>query len=194
MKISQPGPSKTSQKVPGTSRKKRRNKTRASGGTASIRFSRTELVSSVVLGADKKASGTVAVHPASCPILNKLAAAFERCRWERVQFYWKPMVSAMFSGSVAMGVDWDNATAATTRSAIAAYAPSRVLPLREDMEKNPLRIDPSRLKARQWWAFNDGEVNISRPCTLAWAAEGEKAASVGEIYMTYTVVLDGPHA
>lgn len=190
------GPSAAPQpKAGGAKKKKSKASKRGGNGTSQIRFSRTELVASVVIAEGaKEAHGSVPVVPKSCPILKKMGDAFERVRWERVQFYWKPMVSAMYSGSIALGVDWDNSGPAKTRSAIAAYAPSRVLPLREDMESRPLVLPPDRLRARQWWAYNDSQVNLSTPCTLCWAAEGEKASSVGEIYMTYTAVLDGPHA
>lgn len=191
------GASSSAQSASGGTKKKKRKASKKKGGsgTSQIRFSRTELVASAVIPAGKTTvEGSVFVVPKSLPILGKMAAAFERVRWERVQFYWKPMVSAMYSGSIALGVDWDNSAPKTKRSDIAAYAPSRVLPLREDMESRPLVIPPDRLRARQWWAFSDDQANIAGPCTLCWAVEGEKAGSVGEIYMTYTAVLDGPHA
>lgn len=100
----------------------------------------------------------------------------------------------MFSGGLAMGVDWDNNSPANTRSAIMAYAPSKALPLREDSEKDPLKLDPNKLKGRNWYIPAEDQPNIAQPCQLAWAADGEKDGDVGELYMTYTVVLDGPHA
>lgn len=104
------------------------------------------------------------------------------------------MVGAMFSGSIAMGIDWDGRTPATTRSDIAAYAPSQVFPLREDGESKPLKVDPSRMRARQWYNYTDDQPGIAFPATLVWAAEGESDIAAGEIYWTYTVILDGPHA
>lgn len=174
-------------------KKPKKNRNRAGGGTAQIRFSRTECVTTVTLKS-KKASGTVPVHPNSAPILKKLASAFERCRWERVQFFWKPLVSAMYNGAIAMGVDWDSNVAATTRANVMAYAPSKAIPLREDTEKDPLKLDTSKLKARSWWVISEDQPNLKQPCLLAWAADGDSDIAVGEIYMTYTVVLDGPHA
>lgn len=178
-------------------KKKNKRKKARSGGTAQIKFSRTELVASVTLaksGNVNKATGTIRVVPDSAPILKKLGGAFERARWERSNFYWKPSVGAMYSGSIVMGVDWDMRNAATTRADVAAYAPSRVLPLREDGESQPLRMDPSRLKGRNWYNFSDSTDAVACPAQLVWVAEGESAITVGEIYWTYTVVLDGPHA
>lgn len=182
---------------PATVTRKKKNrksrKARRGGGTAQIRFARTELVQAVVLSS-KKASGKLLINPSTPPILKKLGAAFERCRWERVQFYWKPCVGAMYSGAITMGIDWDGATPATTKAAISAYAPSQVTPLREDGETRPLRVDSSKLTARNWYLPNDDQFGIANPGQLVWLAEGESDVAVGEIYMTYTVVLDGPHA
>lgn len=163
-------------------------------GTAQIRFSRTELVASVTLAANKTANGGIKVHPDSAPILKKLATAFTRAKWERCNFYYKPLVGAMYSGAITMGVDWDNEQLASTRETVAAYAPSATLPLREDGESKPIKLSPDKMRARTWWCFTDDQPNLAGPATLAWAAAGESAITVGEIYMTYTVVLDGPHA
>lgn len=189
-RASQPQSSKSGGK------KKKKNKPGRSGGTASIKFSRTELVASVTLAGSGsfKASGTIKVTPDSAPILKKLGGAFERARWERSNFYWKPMVGAMYSGSIAMGVDWDLRSPATSRADVAAYAPSQVMPLREDGENKPLRLDPSKLKGRNWYNYGDSQPAIACPAQLVWVAEGESAVGVGEIYWTYTVILDGPHA
>lgn len=188
MQVSQPSTSASS----GAGKKKKKKKKAKSAGTASIKFSRTELVASVVLKS-KKANGNIKVHPDSAPILKKLGGAFERARWERSQFYWKPCVGAMYSGNIAMGVDWDLRNVASTRAQIAAYSPFQVLPLREDGEAKPLRMDAAKMKARQWYNYGDDQPAIACPCQLAWAAEGESDIAVGEIYWTYTVILDGPH-
>lgn len=174
-------------------KKKKRNRNRQSGGTASIKFARTELVQSVTLK-NRKASGVIKIVPDSAPILKKLGGAFERARWERSNFYWKPTVGAMYSGAIAMGIDWDCRTPATTRADVAAYAPSQVLPLREDGESKPLKMDPSRMRSRAWFLYADDQPGIAMPGQLAWAVDGESDITVGEIYWSYTVILDGPHA
>lgn len=179
-------------------KKKNKRKKGRSGGTAQIKFSRTELVTSITLkqaGSVFKDSGEIEIVPKSAPILKKLGEAFERARWERSNFYWKPSVGAMYSGSIALGVDWDMIGTADTRAKVAAYAPSKVIPLREDGENQPLRMDPSRLKARNWYNYNDDKTKaVAMPARLMWVAEGESAITVGELYWTYTVILDGPHA
>lgn len=189
MQVSQPA---SSSQTVGKKKKKKKKKFTSGSGTASIKFARTELVASITLK-NKKASGVVKIIPDSAPILKKLGAAFERARWERSNFYWKPAVGAMYSGNIAMGVDWDCREVAPTKAGITSYSPFQVLPLREDGETKPLKIDANRMRARQWYNYGDSQAAIAMPCQMAWAVEGESDISVGEIYWTYTVILDGPH-
>lgn len=178
--------------------KKKKNKSRAGRGqgTAEIRFSRTELVADVTIPATKSITGEVAVHPDSAPILKKLGAAFDRCRWERVQFYWVSAVSAMTSGNVVMGVDWDSTPKTTpTQADVSAYAPSAIIPLRESTQSTPLRLPADKLRGRNWYEpYAQTDKSSKQPAVLVYSASGGEAILAGHIMMTYTVVLAGPHA
>lgn len=188
---------KMAEKPSGSPKKGKNKKKKArKSGTAQIRFARTELVASVTLDASKRASGSIPINPLKCkaPILVKLAACFERSRWEKVHFYWKPAVSAMFSGTICMGADWDNKSPASEKAKIMAYAPSALFPIREDTQTKPLRLDPGRLRSRLWFDHSDSADNISTAATLAWVADGQDAVAVGDLFMDYVVVLDGPHS
>lgn len=184
-----PGPSK------GPAPKKKKPRAKRGSGTAEIRFSRTELVKDVTL-VSKAASGSIAIHPDSAPILKKLASAFERIRWERVQFHWVSASSAMTPGNIVMGIDWDSKVPAKFSQAdISAYAPSDIIPLREDTRSRPLRLSADKLRGRNWYEpyGSDGAAD-KQPGVLVYAASSDADTMVGHICMTYTVLLAGPHA
>lgn len=180
---------------PATSNKKKKKQRNKGQGTAQIRFSRTEFVTTLTLPATKTLVGKVPINPIKGPpILAKIAEAFSRSRWERVNFFYKPLVGAMYSGAITMGVLWESGDEPKSRADVAALSPTQTIPLREDGESKPLKISAEKMKARSWYNHEDSETGVAQPGTLWYAVTGEKPGDVGELHMVYTVVLDGPHA
>lgn len=182
---------------PKAGKSKRRGRKQRGLGTSEIRFSKEEIVA-VVLTSDKGvASGTVGIHPDSAPILKKIASAFERIRWESVQIWWTSATSAMDAGQIAMGIDWDSTPKASPSvQDIAAYAPHIITPLREGTPRTPLRLSQDKLRGRAWYDphLSNADIIDKQPAALVWSATGKASMTVGQIYMRYTVVLQGPHA
>nr|QHA33889.1 putative coat protein [Atrato Sobemo-like virus 2] len=187
----------------------RRRRRRASRGVPRVRpgcvsgpgeivMARTELLTTVKLAASSAtANGSVDIVPSSFSFMKNLFSSFERIRWDSLHFYWKPAVGTVYGGLFSMGVDWDLSSQATTREAISGYTPNASMACFADSQKTPMVLPPSRLQSRLWYTPNQGDKTDKGPCSLVWAVsgtEGPTAATLGEIWATYTVVMSGTHA
>lgn len=174
-------------------RKRRNRGSRANAVNAEgmITLSRKELLATIKADAAGNAIGTYNIKPSTFTFLKNLGSSFERSRWLKVAVSYKPAVSMTSAGLLAMGVDWDGASVARTRENIAAYTPSSTFAIWQDTEKNPMVLPPARLQSRQWYSHQSSEAQEWGPGSIAVAATGPESATLGEVYVSYTIQMMG---
>lgn len=163
-------------------------------GEGELYFSRRELLKTVTL---KSTAQVIAINltPDSFSVLKNIFGSFERQRWIRLTVEFVSSASAMTSGSVTMGVDWDwTGTAPTTVEGVAAYTPSVTGPVRS--ERIVMNLPASRLQSRQWYAPNSS-VNLDKGPGIVYVATAggsSTEAEVGFLYVSYETLLSGTRA
>lgn len=185
--------------APSPKRRKRRPRNRGTArdsGEGSITVSRHELLTTVTIPVTKEdAAGTVEIEPSAFSFLANLSKSFERYRFHKAKFYWKPAVGTVYGGMFAMGVDYDGSSGGNqTRKDIVAYTPNQTGALWSDTQRTPMVIPTARLMSRKWLLTSatgfDAKVG-----NLKWAVSGETAATaaktVGEIWVEYTIEFQG---
>lgn len=173
-------------------RRNRGNRANAINAEGMITLTRKELLTTITADKDGNSTKSVALKPASFTFLKNIGSSFERSRWLKMSVVYKPAVSMTAAGLVAMGVDWDSKGTGTTREAIAAYTPSSTFAVWQDTERNPLTLPPARLQSRQWYTHDSA--SDWGPGTLAIQATGTASATLGEIFVTYTIQMMGTKA
>lgn len=172
--------------------RRRRPKPSAVNMEGMITLTRKELLGSLKTGTNGDVTSTFELKPASFKFLKNLGSSFERSRWLKLSVAYKPAVSVTSAGLIAMGVDWDGTTTATTRETIAAYTPSATFAIWQDTEKSPMTLPPSRLQSRAWYVHNAAQE--WGPGKLVVNATGAASTDIGEIYVTYTIQMMGTRA
>lgn len=157
-----------------------------------IHMKRHELVSTLKAN-NAKLSDNIVIKPASFNFLTGIAPSFERSRWLKLHFYYKPAVAVTTGGLVAMGVDWDGTTAVSDREKVLAFTPSQSIPVWQDSQAKPLVLPASRLQSRTWYAHNSSTALESSVGTLriAGTTTAETNSVVGEVWVYYEMVMQG---
>lgn len=162
-----------------------------------IRIRRRELLVSAKSGADpgKEAIFSSQLYPSSFPWLKNVAKCFERFKWNRLEFTWRPAVGTTTNGLVTYGILWDPAAKAPdSRDKVSALTPVMDHPFWQSTENSPLTIAGPRLRARNWYNMSSTDVSDSSPGLFALAfAFGSSVINtlMGEIWVEYDIVLDG---
>lgn len=187
-------------------KKRKRPRANLSCGPANsgqMTIARSELVVTVKSGADGSASGKIMLQPDQYPWLKQLAAAFEKVKWRKIHVFWKPAGSAMTTGQIAVGMDWDatDSASVTERNKIVAYEPHAYWRVRDDTQSRPMVIPPKRLTqcGSDGWVIPDAGAatapSARRPGVLFYTLSSDiKSAVVGDLFICYAVVLAGPRA
>uniref|UniRef100_A0AB39J8D1 Capsid protein n=1 Tax=Chihuahua culicoides solemo-like virus 1 TaxID=3239315 RepID=A0AB39J8D1_9VIRU len=175
-------------------RRNRKARVSAVDAEGMITLSRKELVTTITSESNGSKSLTIALKPDSFKFLKNLGSSFERTRWLKMSFFYKPAVSMTSAGLVAMGVDWDSQSTKSTREDIAAYTPSSTFAVWQDTEKAPLILPPTKLQSRQWYMHASSEQADSGPGTLVISATGPNSSTLGELFVVYTVQMMGTKA
>lgn len=186
-----------------TAPKPRRRRRRAAGSRNStttsagdIVISRRELFLTIKTAANSTAAhGNEYICPGKFSFLKSLDACFERFKFLKCHFYYKPAVGTTYGGLISFGVDWDRSPPSTVdRKVVSGYTPNRSLALWNDSERNPMVLPPSRLQSRNWYVTGSAAGLDNGPGSLVWAIDATSAASaitVGEIWVDYTVHFSG---
>lgn len=163
------------------------------GGQGVMTISKRELLQELVVPAAKTNTYLIELTPLSYPFLKTVMGSFERYRYKRLAFFYKPAVGTTVGGLVAMGIDWSfSYTTAKTRAAIAALSPSHSFSVWTDTESKKMVLEQSRLNSRAWYADN-GEKTDKSPGQLVVAITSDPG-TVGEIWVDYTVDFMGTKA
>lgn len=167
-----------------------------------VTVQRSEMVVSTMA-----AAGSVVLTPMALPWLKNLAQAFERVRWLKAVLEYRPLVGTSHDGSVAVGFDWMSPTtklsctdgqlhltADPTKSGVLACTPSFDTPVWQRVPSVPLPA--SRLMSRAWYEVGTAEEAKANAIDFAPGSISyvSTAASVGEIWIHYKVVLSGTHS
>lgn len=186
-------------------RKRRSRKNKQSGlgparitgsgsGSSDVVITKTELVATIKVEAGKDTnSGKLAMTTGGdLPWLKVMANSFERSLWRSLRAEYRPACAMTQAGRFTMGFDWDWSGEATDRTKISAYQPNcggvvfQACSLSVPLGRGP-----------QKWYYAKAADGVNKgPGELVWAVESAatEATVMGEIWITYTVVLSGPRA
>lgn len=169
-----------------------------------VTVSRVELLQTVTTGSDGAASGSVVLAPFNMPWLVNLAKAFERIRWIACALEYRPTVGANTDGSIAVGVDWGaksltvadgrlTTLGAIDKSGVLACTPSVDTPVWARVPR--IVVPAARLQSRAWYELVENVTTVAlydaAPGSLVFYANGAANKTVGELWVSYTVVLSG---
>lgn len=182
-------------------RRQRKRKPRSSvammmdGG---ITLSRSEVVSTIQTKAGvANNSGNFDIVPDSFTFLSTLFKSFDRIRWVRLAFYYKPAVGTTYGGLFSMGVDWDYSSGVRTRANISGLTPNMSAAAWADSQSKPMVLPASRLAGRLWYTPRAGDNVDKGPGSLRWAADytrSNEVVTLGEIWAVYSVQMMGTNS
>ncbi|QSL99565.1 MAG: putative capsid protein [Thassos sobemo-like virus] len=155
-------------------------------GTA--RFRRTEFLKDLKLPASKnEGNGKITINTSSFAWLGTVAKSFDKIIWHSCKVEYRPFSSAMNSGSVAVGVDWDYGSK-TDRSSVLACTPSFETPV---YKGRTMSLPPSMLMSRKTYKISDAGID-GGPGQLIWQGSSDKnELYCGDLFITYDVTLSG---
>lgn len=174
-----------------------------------VTMSHREYLGQITIGSGSAttAQGSFYLSPQSFPWLSKISVAFEKYRWLSFVVEYIPDVGTTTDGSVALGVDWGTSdakvgvsllgdpivvSASYTRAKVVAMTPSLVTP---NWKSAKLRLPANMLQSRLWYDSPTSAPTSSyadyAPGFLAYYATGPSSKSVGDIWVSYKVVMSG---
>lgn len=179
------------------SRRRRRKNGNVSNiaNAGEVTLSRTELLTSVDLEANKDASlRSIPLLPSAQVMswLYKISQAFDRIVWLRARVIWKPCVGTMANGSLVVGVDWASANSSNwTRSNVQALTPTVENAV---WQSSVLPIPQERLMTRRYYSLNSSSPEDRQPGAVVYHLKGPASNSktpYGDLWIEYTVRLSG---
>jgi hypothetical protein len=167
------------------------------GASGSIRIRHKELWSDV---SSKPNAGesvwTYCFHPGKklSPFINSLSKLFDRFQVHACAVEWYPSVGTTTAGSVTLGVDWDLKSTVTERKQVVVLNPNLRLPV---YQPGNLIIPSNLLMARKYLQVQESldESDDNCPFRLCVGLSHDKTAdakSLGEVWVTYDLTLQGP--
>lgn len=163
-----------------------------------IRFTRCELLTEVKIPANSTSTvGHIDILPEMFPLLKPIAAVFERVRWDKLVFYWKPAVGTTTGGLITLAMDWDWSGTDDGRAKLTSYTPSVTHAIWVDGQKMPLVIPSSRIMAKAWYTPKSDSYPDRGPGKVKYAATAEnknKEWVIGEVWVDYIATLYGTHS
>lgn len=160
-----------------------------------VTISRHEIVKEITLLKDKgTVNANVDIFPSSFSFLAKLSDSFERYRFTKCRFYWKPAVGMTYGGLVSYGCDWNFSSNKVSRKDVAGLTPNSSHAVWQDTERRPLVLPTSRLMSRAWYSSNTDDNFSKGPGRIIITATGEVPTSdkpLGELWVDYTITFSG---
>lgn len=194
--------------VPGGAGKSRRGRSGRGGlGDGDVTLARSEMIVEIKTGSDGKVVGSFLLVPANFPFLKGVSSVFERIRWNQCVVEWRPAVGANTDGMIALGFDWSQAVVtklvgdkycnhklqSLDRAGVLAKTPCRDAPVWQSIRG--WQIPANKLQSRQWYSI---EADVTKaegfdqaPGSIAYAASGEAAKVLGEVWVHYSVRMMG---
>lgn len=177
---------------------KRRRKRQNGGGKLSsdgqMTLSKVEFLATIASQSAAETTGSVDLSPSSMSFLSTLFNSFERIKWLKAHIYYKPAVGTVTDGIVSYGCDWDCTDVKKDRKTISAYTPNKAHAVWQDTQSQPLILPPARLMSRTWYMPESADRLDRMPATLKWALSSGANKTYGELWIAYTVQLQGTRA
>lgn len=131
--------------------------------------------------------------PNTFGFLKSVFASFERIKWLSAHVVYKPAVGTTIGGLITFGADWDATIEKSyDRKKIGAYSPTHTCAIWCDTGASPMVLPPQKLAGRLWYTPRSTEETDKGPCTIVALASGPANDTVvGEIWITYNVILSG---
>lgn len=171
-------------------RNRRRRRNVPQGADGSIRVARTEFFRKVQLDAKMGLDIGVKIVPDQFSWLKTLALCFDRIVWHSIVVEYRPYSSAMNSGSVAVGMDWNSSVSTVERDKVLACTPSFQTSV---FQGRSLVFPPNMLMNKKSYSTVTSDKEF--PGTLLISAASDKASLyAGDIYIRYEATLSGTNA
>lgn len=196
--------------VPSTgNRRGRRGGASNIGNGGQITIVRSELFQSVASDATKETNIGTAIQPGASVMkfLGKLTDCYTRLRWNSMTFEWRPAVGTSTNGILTYGVrlmDDRGTVQPKSRAEVSGLYPVCDHPV---WQKSNLPVAKSLLMSRNWYATPTSSSGAAPPGTAAdpvdlapgslligVSAVSPAAPLVGELWIHYSVTLDGTRA
>lgn len=169
-----------------------------------ITICRQEALASLVMAKGKtEDSWSKYLHPdtgsttSQFPWLSGLAKMFDRYRWNKLHIYWKPAVSAMVSGQIAFGVDWNANLSSITMTNVTSLTPSVQAALWNDTSAKVMVLPAQLLQSMKWYKVGSGDAYDHGPGQLRIYATADSLSTdrpLGTLWADYSVTLQGTGA
>lgn len=164
------------------------------GGAGDLVITKTELALTIL--AKKTAAAQeieLTTNSATLPWLKTLAHSFERSRFLRLHVKYVPGCAMTQAGRFTMGMDWDWSDAASTRQKISGYQPNAGSAVWQPCQ---MQVPVTRGPPKWYYAEATDKVNRGpgKIICMAEAAGVTADTTVGEVWVTYTVILSGPRS
>lgn len=171
-------------------------------------FAHREYLGQFILTSDGKLSGSYSLMPTSLPWFNNVCKSFEKYQWTRLSFEYIPDVGTTENGSLCLGVDWGNqdqkagidlnghptlvGTKVYNRELVVSMSPALVTPLWKPAK---LTLPTALLQSRRWYEIKNADAITDildfGPGTLAYVANGAANLVIGDLWVSYRVILAG---
>lgn len=165
-------------------------------GASGIMVTNTEVLAELSIDKSKTSvAGSAILSPSSGPvIMKKFGDMYDQYRIHKVSYKFVPTVSAMTSGSIAFGIDYNTAQSPTTRASVLTLSPHTAGPLRKSglaVSVPASECNPGLVR----YTTSDTAL-MSKPFSLSWYADTSPASAsadtpVGYFEITYTLEFMG---
>lgn len=172
---------------PNNRRKRRRKAPKQSANSAAeLRLRRTDYL------CDVKGDGTAEVFKSALNVmafgwLQRVAAVYSKSVWHTCKLIYRPSVGATVDGEVAIGVDFDSLTPATTRPHVYALSPTLSTPV---WMGKVVSLPPQQLQSRREYLHHSSTDSEKGP-GIVYIALPKVAKTYGTLWVEYDVTLRG---
>lgn len=137
----------------------------------------------------------IPLMPSEFAWLKSLSKAFDRVIFHSMEIEYRPYSSAMNSGSVTIGVDWNYSVTTPTKDSALACTPSTYTPV---YVAKKMILPSSQLMSRKSYILTSSskvEKAERSPAQLLVVASSDKASLIaGDLFVKYSVTLQGTSA
>lgn len=180
-----------------TSRRTTTNKPRMTTQTNGTTVTHREFIGDIAGSVDYATNG-YALNPglaSTFPWLSKIAANYESYVFRKLSFQYETAVATTTAGTVMMAVDYDATDLApTSKQSLMAYAQAQRSAPWQESSFNCRGGDLTKFARERYirTSSGGGDLKTYDVGNLFVATQGTPATDLGELYVTYTVILRTP--
>lgn len=165
-----------------------------------IRIRHNEYWGSISIPASSSASTgqlVMDVGKSGIPVLDTLAASFERYRIHNCVVRYNPSVGTTRDGAAVIGISWDPAKTFTTMSSVSSLNPNRRTAV---WQPSVMKVPPERIMMSRKWLYTttSQSSDVDKAAfALAYSVTAlnvstTAALPVADVWISYDVELQGP--